>query len=623
MQIEKTRVSVYRIRFPKTFDEKGSLSELVDKDALESLNKDCESLEQQCVVHEGTVKRRRMLIVIGQFVTKDPPWLPKLKSFLTHENELELQTVQPAGLFLIKAKTGRYAWALTFGRGKSLLPSAYIEANFGRKFTLINADRRSIRSLTVTSMGQKILKGQLTYPDSNHYWNFPVEPMTDVVERVQGPVDIGGAVENTSGVHSLNVPIRLLEEYLIEDLDQLESAAKSDGTGTLLAQQSIAHVIDYKRAATLSKKVNTQLHRYLFSRNGAKDDFEVSVNWPTEEIGLMLDASTFKAIGYHDKALPADFTPEWEGPPTLDDLLKVVAFELLYIRPPKIEKLHPYTPSSENLADFRMPLKSINEIVKSGRPLDETLTKLKVSAKDSDGKESRFPFLDFLSFEITHNGTKYLSLGREWYSYSGDIRDDFERIFTDVVAPQASTLRQISAANPLKDFFHPWGSENEEDYNKDLADRHKPHTLLLDRGDFSAKNSVNDGRGTKFEPADVITDRGHLIHVKRFDGSAVISHLCMQAANSAVGIIRHTEARDSFWEGVQKRSQERSQELKNTNFKDKSIFNRDHMTVVIAIAGKGKSSIEDLPFLSLMAIARLGTILRKEGVKFEVWFIPS
>ena len=116
----------------------------------------------------------------------------------------------------------------------------------------------------------------------------------------------------------------------------------------------------------------------------------------------------------------------------------------------------------------------------------------------------------------------------------------------------------------------------------------------------------------------------------------------MQAANSAIAITRHEGARKNFSENLSKRlellstpyDQNSDQEkgarkgftaVRDEHFDSTKLFERGSMTVVVAIANKDgqKGSIEELPFMSLMALSRLATVLRREGLKFEIWFIPD
>lgn len=137
---------------------------------------------------------------------------------------------------------------------------------------------------------------------------------------------------------------------------------------------------------------------------------------------------------------------------------------------------------------------------------------------------NHWPVFNCIYAEIDLKGTTYLLNNGEWY-----------RIDRGFVAEVDAAIEQIPET---KITLLPYGaSEHEEAYNRRLA-KSLSGSCLMDQ-----KNVSHGGGKSKIEFCDVLTDAKQLIHVKRYSGSAVLSHLFAQGTVSATAFVSDAEFR--------------------------------------------------------------------------------
>jgi len=114
--------------------------------------------------------------------------------------------------------------------------------------------------------------------------------------------------------------------------------------------------------------------------------------------------------------------------------------------------------------------------------------------------------------EHEHDGASYVLNGGKWYEIKQDFITNVDDSFRDIP----------TYPNRLLDFNH----ANEARYNEGLVEVDKDKYCLMDR------NLVRRG-GDPTEFCDVLSTAKELIHVKRYGGSATLSHLFYQGVVSA------------------------------------------------------------------------------------------
>jgi uncharacterized protein (TIGR04141 family) len=138
-----------------------------------------------------------------------------------------------------------------------------------------------------------------------------------------------------------------------------------------------------------------------------------------------------------------------------------------------------------------------------------------------------WPYIQCLTAEMTHNDSTYLMTGGSWYK----IQPDFaKKVDADIEAIPASEIP-----------FPSWGDEHEAAYNSRVAASSGGKIALMDRKPVS-----HSGMASPIEFCDLYLSDGHMIHVKRYGQSSVLSHLFAQGLVSASLLIGDVEFRKAL-----------------------------------------------------------------------------
>lgn len=129
---------------------------------------------------------------------------------------------------------------------------------------------------------------------------------------------------------------------------------------------------------------------------------------------------------------------------------------------------------------------------------------------------ANWPLYMCLEAEIEHEGKIYLLSEGDWYQIDRDYTEQVNRFF--------------EAAAPCDLAFPPYGTDHEGAYLRRIADN--VNFYLLDQ-----KLIRLTGAGSPFEFCDLLTPEHHIIHVKKYSSSSVLSHLFSQAYVSAEALI--------------------------------------------------------------------------------------
>ncbi|NWA66737.1 TIGR04141 family sporadically distributed protein [Pseudomonas reactans] len=127
-----------------------------------------------------------------------------------------------------------------------------------------------------------------------------------------------------------------------------------------------------------------------------------------------------------------------------------------------------------------------------------------------------WPLYGCIEAEIEFEEKVYLLSEGDWYQIDRDYTDQVNRCF--------------EAATPSELQFPPYGTDHEGPYLRRIADGESFH--LLDQ-----KLVRLNGASSPFEFCDLLTPEHHIIHVKKYSSSSVLSHLFSQAYVSAEALI--------------------------------------------------------------------------------------
>jgi len=195
---------------------------------------------------------------------------------------------------------------------------------------------------------------------------------------------------------------------------------------------------------------------------------------------------------------------------------------------------------------------------------------------ESGMAEPRWSVYHCLNCEITNNEKAYILTESKWY----EINSSFvSRVNARVKAVNKYSI-QIAAKK----------DEKESDYCRRLCESDPQRYALMDQ------EMIQYGGGhSRMEFCDVFTKHQELIHIKRYSGSSVLSHLFSQGVNCARVFISDLE----FCERV-------NQKLPTSHkFVAKKLpVSKDHNIVFAIISETADHLPESLPFFSKISLMR-------------------
>lgn len=133
---------------------------------------------------------------------------------------------------------------------------------------------------------------------------------------------------------------------------------------------------------------------------------------------------------------------------------------------------------------------------------------------------AKWSLYDCLEAEIELDEKIYLLSEGDWYQIDRDYTDQVNRYFN------AATISDLE--------FPRYGTDHEGPYLRRIADN--ANFYLLDQ-----KLVRLSGASSSFEFCDLLTPEHHIIHVKKYSSSSVLSHLFSQAYVSAEALINSPE----------------------------------------------------------------------------------
>lgn len=194
-----------------------------------------------------------------------------------------------------------------------------------------------------------------------------------------------------------------------------------------------------------------------------------------------------------------------------------------------------------------------------------------------------------LQAELQFNQKSYLLTGGKWYQVDEEFVESVDRI-----------VREI----PTCDLGLPeYKDKTEGKYNERAADNSDNRFALVD-----ARNVRHGGGRSQIEFCDLYSTEGDMIHVKRYSGSSVLSHLFSQAAVS--GQLFKSDA--GFREKVNTKLPPTHQ-IPDV----RSVVQQDQYRIVIAIVG-GPASCAQLPFFSRVTLKNSYKLLGAYGYRVAV-----
>lgn len=221
----------------------------------------------------------------------------------------------------------------------------------------------------------------------------------------------------------------------------------------------------------------------------------------------------------------------------------------------------------------------------------------------------RWSVYECLFAEIMFNGHNYCLNNRNWYciddNYTKLINDDYNSTkISDINFTKLKKSKSLSGIT----------YEEEKNYNEYFASVN-PKYLNMDR-----KDVIYGGSGSRFEICDLLSNDKKLIHVKKYSGSSVLSHLFNQGLVSA-DLIRSDPDFLIF-------ANSKINELldSRTDISDRKVYilnSDDNLVIVYAIIKSGNEKLPSIPFFSKIALYHVKRRLRACNCQVEIAHIEK
>jgi uncharacterized protein (TIGR04141 family) len=195
--------------------------------------------------------------------------------------------------------------------------------------------------------------------------------------------------------------------------------------------------------------------------------------------------------------------------------------------------------------------------------------------------------------ELSYDEADYALNNGKWY-----------KVNVDFLTALNEAIKQI----PISKVKLPVYSHKDEGaYNKAVHDADSGYFALMDK-----QNIFYGGGKSQIEFCDLYTTEQHIIHVKRYGGSSVLSHLFAQGTVSARLFLSDPDFRKKLNQKLPS-----SHKLKNVNQKPKN----DEFEVVYAIASNSATASPELPLFSKINLRNSFNQLQMYGMKVSLTYI--
>lgn len=223
------------------------------------------------------------------------------------------------------------------------------------------------------------------------------------------------------------------------------------------------------------------------------------------------------------------------------------------------------------------------------KPAVEVFKKQYVHAisQASDQAFHSWPIYRCIYCELHHNGAAYSLSNGKWYRVATDFLNSINESIDKI--PSSTLSLPVYRGN------------DEGIYNENVHRADPGYFALMDK-----KMIQHGGGNSKIEFCDLYTTDKHLIHVKRYGGSSVLSHLFAQGTVSARLLLSDSDFRKKV--NVKLPT---SHKLKNVSQKPKA----DEFEVVYAIASNSGATAFDLPLFSKINLRNSFSQLQMYGMK--------
>lgn len=478
-------------------------------------------------------------------------------------------------IFSSVGEENRRYFVLTFGYGRTLINRSAIEERFGLKCVLNSVKNDTLRAIHFADVSGSAKRSSEQLSRIGDIDDFAIDTERNLLSQVTAKC---GEDELLCGTVTGGDSLAVTKEI---DIDNVQEFLKS--LYELFCQETYKQDFDW--VDNIAPVKDPALEQKLWD----------------ESIRQIANYS-YNDDSQHDL---------WMAVPDIIDWDRIEGFQ---IGSQTDENDEPILQDDVLLADvlrsFKKPLTSIDQ--------------LKNKRVTAISKENGLPYQGWqahkcLVGDLAYGGESYCVLDGAWY----EIRSDYlNRINEDFMDTDESDIDFIPyPQNDGEQFVDDFDGkkiklEKEGLYNykleKALAQKFPNHFLLMD------KRLISYGGGrSRIEFCDVLADDGKRIHIKRYSGSATMSHLFNQ------GLVSASMERDAadYAEKVNEKIKQVGKQEGLSSVENFLLNQNQIHDVVFAIVPKQDSHSHDLPFFSKVALCSVKKQLKRMGIETKLNWI--
>lgn len=505
-----------------------------------------ECTEEKSILTEGKSYRCQEIAGVGNLYytrsfSSKPQWLDSF--FGDSIDDSEIYNAAASALLLVPVSINgslRY-FAVSFGRGLSLVNKSCIEERFGLKTVLNTIESNSIRRIAKTEIAGSASKTNEQMPKKSEIHDFTLDIERDLLNGITASGNNGSLLSGSiTGTDSLSVSSAVRIENLPSYLEEIFSVYKSERYKECFPW--IDHI-----APVRNSTLKQNLDEVLIEAIKAKD-----VNIWMAVPGLI----------------------NWE--------------ETLGFRYQGSKEIHDDILIDRVLETLKNPLVSIQQL-KNKRIFQ-------IGTID-DSEIDHWSAYKCLYGELKYKGQQYCINGGEWFRIEPDY---VKRINNQYSATVVSSFE-----------FPPYEKDEQGEgaYNERVCNEDSDSRILMDQ-----RFIMHGGANSKFELCDILVRDGLFIHVKRYSGSATLSHLFNQGLTTAE-LVRSDS---SFLKKVNERIVEVQGEGR-----EYKITSSQPDEVVFGIITKDTQELPEIPFFSKITFCAVKRHLEMMNIKVTIAAIPK
>jgi len=509
-------------------------------------------------VHKRGIKGT---IYIFRSAIKKPLWLKLIEPLLDEETgRAFISSGRLSALFFLTVPVGNATqrFVLALGHGAHRLDDSTYETDFGRDACLSLADTTKMNSIDEQQFKDQGLKVRTQATNSLGAASFAIDPYS-IVTRITADAKDADYGKRLTGSESFVTNARVVADDLPSYCEKVfRSYRKRLDRVAFEWANRVTRITDSEIITSLDQKLISLMKE---DRAAATE----SIFFTAPRVVDWDDTEQYVITGTGEKQAYDDF-PELSsflGSVDLDDL------DLEYLR--KGCRLHVF---------------------------------------DGDDRRYSWSLYRCLSAEV-HEGQKiYVLSNGNWHHVHKDFLKRVNGKVEDI--PQFCPYNDGKAPKTNRVAFEYGRNTKEEAFNQRAAAALK--AALYDR---KLHNYSYISKGSTVEPCDIFTRQGHFIHVKRYKGSAPLSHLFFQGIVASECLQGDPNFRKSMCEKAGDCESWVSRLLLNEKFQAQDI------TTVFGIAAGAaeKMTMDKLPIFSRISLAQTADGFRGLGMPLQVWLI--